>query len=80
MKFKVFSIRDTKAGTYNAPFLQYSAGEAQRTFAKLKSDTNTDVNKFPEDFDLYQLGEFDNETGKYASEESPVHIIKAVNL
>jgi len=80
MTQKIFAIRDTKAGFYGQPFNQLSFAEAERVLIKLTQDKQTNVGQFPEDFDLYHLGEFDNITGKYEPLETPRHIVKAVNL
>ena len=80
MVLKVYSIYDQKTGVYDRPFLQHTHGEAERNFKQLVNDEKSQVNKFPEDYDLYYLGEYDNNTGKYQTLDSPQHLIKAVQL
>lgn len=79
MVHKVFSIRDAKAEFFNSPFLQKTEGEAERTFTSLVNDNQSTLSKHPEDYDLYFVGEYDDNTGKYDLQEAPVHRIKAVN-
>ena len=52
MILKVYSIRDEKAETFGSPFYQATHGLAERSFRQVVSDEKTNVNKFPEDYDL----------------------------
>lgn len=77
MKIKVYSIFDVKGGVYNTPFFQKEDGLAARAFADLANDPNTTVNRHPEDFSLFRIAEFDDNSGKIRS-EMPVHIANAI--
>lgn len=79
MQLKVFSVRDAKAEVYNQPFFQKTHGEAERTFRQLANDQKSMINQYPDDFDLYYLGDFDDQTGLMTTLKTPQHIIKAVN-
>lgn len=61
----VFSVLDTKAGAYNTPFFSRSLGEAERSFDMLRSDTSTVPGKYPAEFVLVQLGQFDDQSGTF---------------
>lgn len=80
MKMKAFSIRDAKAEIFNTPFFKTTHGEAERDFKAAVNDDKTTLHKFPEDFDLWHVGEYDTNTGTFLALETPVHCIKAVNL
>lgn len=80
MQKHLFSVRDSKASTFNAPFEAHTTGEAERSFRTAVTDPQTSINKYPEDFDLYKLGTIDTETGIITALETPLHIIKAINL
>lgn len=80
MLLKAYSIRDTKAEVFNAPFWQKTHGEAERNFMELVNDKNSMVSKYPEDYDLYYLGDYDDLTGKIIALESPTHIVKAIHM
>ena len=79
-KLKVFSIRDSRAGIFKAPFFQLSMGEAERNFTRLVNDKQSIQNQFPTDFDLYYLGEYLDDTGKFELLPTPQHVIKAVQV
>lgn len=77
---KMFSIRDSKGEIFHPPFFKNTHGEAERDFKQLSKDDKSMVSKYPEDFDLYYIGEYDTKTGKMNPVETPQHIIKAVAL
>lgn len=80
MLLKMYSIRDSKGELFNTPFFNKSHGEAERNFRTLVNDGKSTVNKYPEDFDLYYLGDYDDNDGKCIPLDTPQHIIKAVQV
>lgn len=80
MTLKAYSIRDSKAEVYNTPFFSKTHGEAERNFAQLTRDDKSMVNKYPEDYDLYHIGTYDDLSGVFTGLDTPQHIVKAVNL
>ena len=75
MVLKTFTIRDSKGEFYSPPFFQKTHGEAYIVTGK-----QSQVSKFPEDYDLYYTGEFDDNPGKMVVTDTPQHIVKAANL
>lgn len=80
MKLKAFSIRDTKAEVFNTPFFLKTHGEAERSFKNLLNDQQSMVSKYPEDYDLYYIGDYDQDSGQLGALDTPQHIVKAVQL
>lgn len=80
MKLKAFTIRDTKGEVYNTPFFQKTHGEAERSFKSLLHDNQSMVAKYPEDYDLYYIGEYDDQSGQLLGLDTPQHIVKAVQI
>lgn len=80
METKAFSIRDSKAEVFNTPFFQKTHGEAERTFRQLVSNPESMPGKWPDDYDLYYLGTYNDQTGVITSLETPQHLIKAVQV
>jgi len=78
MLHQIFTIRDNKAEFFHPPFFQRTYGEAERNFRQLAHDGKSTISQNPEDFDLYHVGEYDDQTGKI-DPIPPKHIIKAVN-
>lgn len=77
MQHKIYSIRDAKAEVFHPPFYKKTHGEAERDFHKLVNEPNNQVSMYPDDFDLYYLGDFDDNTGKTKPLDTPQHIQKA---
>lgn len=80
MKLQVYSVRDAKGEVFNTPFFQKTHGEAERSFRQLVTDEKSMVNKYPEDFDLYHLGTYDDQLGTIQSLDTPLHMLKAINV
>jgi len=77
---KMYSIRDAKAEAFHNPFFKVTHGEAERDFATAVNDEKTTLNQYPDDFDLYYLGEYNDNSGKLTSLDTPQHVVKAVQL
>lgn len=62
---KIYSVRDVNVG-FNQPFCDVNDDAAIRGFAYAVN--NSDIMAFtPKDFDLYRIGEFQNDTGMIES-------------
>lgn len=67
-KSVVVSVRDSAMQAFGRPLFVPSVGVAVRSFAdevNRKSDDNQ-MNKHPEDFELYALADFDEVTGVFS--------------
>lgn len=80
MELKAFSVRDQKGEIFHTPFFKKTHGEAERDFAQLCSDPKSTVAQFPEDFDLYYVGTYDDQKGTFQSLDTPQHMLKAVSV
>lgn len=78
MQLKIFSIRDSKSEVFNTPFYKKTHGEAERDFRSVVNDEKSTLNKYPEDFDLYYIGEYDDNKGLITPLDTPQHVVKAV--
>lgn len=68
MKHILVSLKDTKSGIFTPPIPFRSTGEAKRAYSEaiLKDPM---LAKYPADFELYHVGDWDNETGEIKSYE-----------
>lgn len=64
MKHNVYSIYDSAAKAYFPPFFLHTEGMALRGFTDAVNDPNSQVGKHPKDYDLFQIGTFDDNTGQ----------------
>lgn len=80
MQLKVFSIRDKKGEIFMQPFFQKTVGEAERSFKTLTQDEKSMISKYPDDFDLYHVGEYDDQNGMLLPLKEVRMIISATQL
>jgi hypothetical protein len=73
MKQIICTVKDRAADAYGRPMFVPSAGVALRSFSDEINRNNADNQLFnhPDDFDLYELGEFDDNSGLFALHEQP---------
>lgn len=67
----VVAVRDAAVHAFNRPFFVPTIGVAVRSFAdevNRKADDNQ-MFRHPEDFELWSLGVFDDETGEFQAAE-----------
>lgn len=76
----VFAVYDLKARAYMAPFTCATVGIAIREFARSVGHPGSPFAEFPEDFQLYQLGEFDSGSGELRSPLPPLPLARAIEF
>lgn len=65
MKMQIYAIKDVKCG-FSQPFVMVNDNVALRGFiGSVQSPTPNLANSFPEDKQLWKLGELDDQTGEY---------------
>lgn len=83
MKRMIVAIRDRAAVTFGQPFLVVARGQAIRMFSDAINNSRDPDNAMfhhPEDFDLYELGEFEDSDGRITPNEIPVQIAVGKDL
>lgn len=64
MILKLYSIKDTKIGGYYPPQAYYNKLHALRSFSsEVFANKQTTFGKFPADFEIFEVGEFDDSSG-----------------
>lgn len=63
---KMFAVRDSKANAYLQPFFSSASGSALRALGDAVADVKSPFHAHPEDYILYELGTFDDNTGEIA--------------
>lgn len=76
MRLIVVSVFDRAADAYGRPVFVASVGQAIRSFQDEvnRVSAENEMNRHPDDFDLYKLGVFDDESGAFTCELSPVQL------
>lgn len=72
MQTEIYTIYDTKAQIYNKPFHQQNKAVALRTATDLANDPNSEIAKNPEDYIMFYLGTYDDQTAKHDLTEPEV--------
>lgn len=62
----LYAIRDQLTG-FKAPFIMQNDAVAERAFKNIVNDEKTDIYNDPKYFDLYKVGEFNDESGVLVS-------------
>lgn len=65
---QIFSVFDVKTEEYSAPFYSPTLAAGERAFGDVLGDPESVLAKHPEDYQLYHLGSFDTESGRFSPE------------
>ena len=60
----MLAVHDKESRTFRQPFSMNTKRDAVESFRQVVNDENSQFNKFPDDFDLVQVGEFCVRTGE----------------
>lgn len=72
----MYTIYDSKAETYSKPFHMLNDSLALRSCTDLANDPNSELNRHPEDFTLFLIGEWDDNSCEFEIRESPKSILR----
>ena len=78
----IVSVKDRAADVFNRPFFVPHRNVAIRDFTDEvnRSAADNQLNKHPDDFDLYFLGQFDDNSGTFTMEESPLVLVRGKDV
>ena len=76
MRLHVYAVYDKAVSAFLPPFYARSRGEALRGFTAACNDTKHQFALHPDDYVLYSLGEFDDESGFHSASE-PQRVVSA---
>ncbi len=60
MMLKMFCVFDKKTEIYHPPLFAHNTGHAMRIFGDIIANGGTQVGKFPGDFQLWEIGDFND--------------------
>lgn len=64
MKLLAFAVHDSAMGAYHPPFFVNASGLAVRGFGDQVLKQDSEFNRHPSDFSLWEIGSYDDETGQ----------------
>ena len=79
MKLELYSVFDKAVKAYMTPFFARARGEAIRSFGDAANDEKHQFGKHANDFVLYYIGEFDDQSG-IVTRVDPERVISAIEL
>jgi hypothetical protein len=80
MKHCVVAIWDEKLQAFIRPWFAPRLGGAVRAFSDEVHRKDSEMNAHAEDYSLFELGEFDDETGQFSCFDIPRKVISAQGL
>lgn len=85
MKYKIVAIRDTAVDVFGIPNCVPALAAAIRNFSdEIKRPHSEDrpnlLNQHREDFELYHLGEYDDEHAQFDLLERPTQLVRGADI
>lgn len=77
---KLLSVYDAKINSYKDVFTAEHSGAAIRGFEDAVNNPKTELHQHPEDFYLYELGQYDAEQGLVIPHDIPIALCKAMDF
>ena len=77
MIHQVLAIRDSAVNAYDRPFYTPTNAAGIRAFADNVRNKESPMSQHPEDFTLWFLGTYDDETGQFLQTQPPMQIARA---
>lgn len=77
MRFQLCSLYDMKVRVFMRPFTVAHVSMAQEALASAVNDPEHPCSAHPEDYTLFHIGTFDDDTGRIDSFSQPVHVALA---
>lgn len=71
MILHAYAIFDSAIGAYNSPFFMQTDGMAIRAFSDNVNSPDSALSKHPDQFILYRLGDYDDQTGMFTQDQAP---------
>jgi hypothetical protein len=72
MIVNMYGIFDVAAKAYGKPIMLQTDGLVMRLFKDVcQPGQDSDISKHPEQFKLFKLGQYDDQTGMFTSDEGP---------
>ncbi|WNK13715.1 MAG: nonstructural protein [Microvirus sp.] len=68
---KTVAIRDIQLAAFGRPFYTPTLGAAIRSFHDEAKNPESMIHNHPEDFELMELGEYNDETGQHKNLDTP---------
>jgi len=78
MILHAYAILDLKGGFYSSPFFMHTDAIAIRSFSDALADPQVEMAKHPEDYQLWRLGDFDDNAGTLTPLAAPQFLVSGL--
>lgn len=68
---KIVAVRDRAIDSFGTPFFVHTTGQAMRSFTDEMNREDSVMGAHPEDYDLYEIGEYFESTGEILPTQPP---------
>lgn len=80
MKVFVTSVFDSKMKLFYIPKFYVTLGQAERTFGDDVNNPQQDMFKHAEDYSLFHIGFYNDETGMFENLTAPQQLVSALSV
>lgn len=80
MKLVVVSIHDSALAAFMQPFFVPTTGMAVRSFTDEVKRAESPMFRHRSDYILYEVGSFDEETGKFENLDTPRQLLRGADI
>lgn len=80
MHYRVFAVYDSKVAAFMPCFFVRSKGEGIRSFSDAVNQENSNFKKHAGDFTLFELGGWEDESGKFDLFPTPMSVGLAIEF
>ena len=80
MILRMYSVYDIKSKIYHPPQFCHNTGHALRYFAMQFKETNSVMAQYPADFQIFEVGAYDDSTAEIQALQNPTHVANVDEL
>lgn len=80
MRLVAVAVRDSAVDAFMRPFFVPTTAFAIRSFGEEMKNKESPMFAHPEDYALFEVGSFDEESGRFENVDSPRQLVRAVDL
>lgn len=80
MMLKMYTIYDKKTKLYHPPHYCHNKEHAMRMFIQIMCKAGDTMSLYPQDFQMWELGTFDDCTGRIKTTQNPTLVCEVLDL
>lgn len=79
-KVMIYAVYDSKVKYFHKPMFMRNKGEALRSWTEVANEKDHAISRHPEDFVLFELGDYDDQTATITMHTAPEPLGSAVQF